>query len=444
MLKRRLAMLRRESGGKVPATAEVPVDRQGDPKAANNPVTTPAAKLPLAGRLRRHGRQAVAARGPLPDDADLAAALGAQRVRPGLLCVDVRVPLGERHGRVALAGLNDPVTQLDLAEGVAPEGLLFYDTETTGLSGGVGTLAFMIGLARIEGEHLLVRQWMLTSLAAETAMLERAAAWFAQAGACISYNGLSFDLPLLTGRCRLTGVDDHCSTAAQLDLLHPVRRAFAGPWDDCRLATVEQRLLGFRRQDDLPGAEAPTAWLDFLQRGDASRLGAVLRHNHWDLLSLAALLPALEQVYRDPAAHGADLGAIARHWVSQTQPQRALQLLEQHRGRLAATEQRQLAWLHRRQGQWPAAVALWEGLVAQNDPSALEALAKYHEHQRGDFAQALVYARRLPSSVAREHRCARLQARLQRAAVGGRSADPPRSQQRLPLDAVPGATQTRR
>lgn len=416
MLKRRLATLRREAGGD-------PVSPPADGDSASRSAATESApqRAPLATRLRRHGQrpsqhssqhssQRPGQRRRVTDDAALAASLGARRVQPGLLCIDTQVALDHHHGQAPLAGLAGPLDQF--TDGIAPQGLLFYDTETTGLSGGVGTLAFMLGLARLEHGRLWVRQWLLSSLAAEAAMLGQAADWFRRADACISYNGLSFDLPLLAGRCRLTGVDDRYSTASQVDLLHPVRRAFAPVWSDCRLASVERRLLRFERRHDLPGADAPAAWLDFLQRGDPSRLAAVLRHNYWDLLSLAALLPALDRVYRDPVGHGADLGAIARHWAGRAQPQRAMALLRRHRDRLTVAERHQLAQLHRRRRQWPEAVALWEQLADQGDPDAIEALAKYHEHQCGNVALALDFARRLPPSAAREHRCRRLDNRL--------------------------------
>lgn len=437
MLKKRLAMLRRESGAG--SLQPAPVDA-GLPEAASQSADRrlldssglegpdreeppgPAQTVPepgrptLAGRLRRYGRRSPCKTRVVPDDAQLATDLGADVVRPGLLCRDSRFPLRHRHGDVPLAALLTAPGHLPLPGDVTPRTLLFFDTETTGLSGGVGTLAFMVGLARLEGEQLLVRQLMLTSLAGEAVMLEMAGSWCEAETGCVSYNGLSFDLPLLAARYRLSGVADRFASAAQIDLLHPVRRAFAVPWGSCRLAGVEQRLLGFRRHDDLPGAEAPAAWLALLQRGDASRLGAVLRHNCADLLSLAVLLPTLDRVYRDPARYDADLGAIARYWSARGQAARARELLQGHVGRLDPRGRRQLAWLYRQNGQWPEACALWEPLAAAGDAAALEALAKFHEHQRKDFARALAYALRLPSSSQRERRCARLSGRLARAA----------------------------
>ena len=190
-----------------------------------------------------------------------------------------------------------------------------------------------------------------------------------------------------------------------LDLLHPVRRAFATRWPDCRLASVEGRLLGHRRIDDLPGAEAPAAWLDWLRTGEGGAT-AVLAHNRLDLISLAALVPALAGVERDPIAHGADLGALARHRIRLGDASGALALLRSAQPLLVPAERLLLASLYRRRGDWEQARTVWERLAADNEPDALEALAKYHEHRSGDLRQALDLVRRLPPGLERDHQAA--------------------------------------
>jgi len=389
----------------------------GKHQIANHPPQPSRHRQPLSHRLQRHGLRPARKRRPAPSDTELAAHFNAELISPGLLCIDRHIPLHQHHGSNPLSAASTPISTLAFAKvGTSPDPhrLLYFDTETTGLSGGVGTLAFMVGMARLQANQLQVRQLMLTSLSAEAAMLQLAGEWASQADACVSYNGLSFDLPLLAARYRLTGQTDPFTPSEQIDLLHPTRRAFARPWGHCRLADVERRLLRFQRHDDLPGSEAPAAWLALLQRGDPSQLGGVLRHNHWDLLSLAALLPTLDQVYRDPAQHHADLGSIARHWQQQGQPQRARQLLEQHQPQLDARERLQLAWHHRQAGEWQQARALWEPLAERGNQIAIEALAKYHEHQRRDYHKAISYARQLPASTEQQRRCTRLSERLQR------------------------------
>lgn len=170
------------------------------------------------------------------------------------------------------------------------DNVLCFDTETTGLAGGTGTRAFMIGAAVWRGGRLRIRQLTLTAMAGEGAMLREFAAWLAPETVLISYNGRCYDAPLLATRYRLARLDNPLTGLAHLDLLHPVRRRYRGVWENCRLATVERQLLGIVREDDLPGAEAPRAWRDYLGGGSARDLRRVGEHNAQDLRSLAGLL----------------------------------------------------------------------------------------------------------------------------------------------------------
>lgn len=174
------------------------------------------------------------------------------------------------------------------------ECLLHFDTETTGLAGGTGTRAFMLGFARWRADGLEVRQLWINRLGAEAPMLERFAQWLSEAAfQLVSYNGLSFDAPLLRARYRLCRLHDPLLGLPHHDLLHPVRRRFKRHWPSCRLAEAEARLLGVRRVADLPGAQVPAAFLAGLRSGDPRPLQQVRRHHFQDLVSLAGLLPKL-------------------------------------------------------------------------------------------------------------------------------------------------------
>lgn len=168
--------------------------------------------------------------------------------------------------------------------------LLHFDTETTGLSGGTGTRAFMIGAADWVDRKLRVRQLYLTAMAGEQAMLEIFAAWLQPETVLVSYNGRCYDSPLLATRYRLARMGNPLAGLRHLDLLFPVRRRFRGVWENCRLATIERQWLGVIREDDLPGSEAPRAWRDYLRGGSAGDLRRVIAHNDQDLRSLSALL----------------------------------------------------------------------------------------------------------------------------------------------------------
>lgn len=173
---------------------------------------------------------------------------------------------------------------------VAAGDLLFFDTETTGLAGGTGTRAFMIGAADWFGGALRVRQLLIANMAAERAMLRTFASWLSPSTVLSSYNGRSYDAPLLRTRYRLARLPDALHGLDHLDLLHPSRRRWRGRWENCRLATIEREALRILREDDLPGAQAPAAWLSYLRGGDAVNLRRVAEHNRQDVATLARLL----------------------------------------------------------------------------------------------------------------------------------------------------------
>lgn len=167
--------------------------------------------------------------------------------------------------------------------------LLCFDTETTGLAGGVGTRAFMIGVASWGAGALTIRQLYLTAIAGELAMLQIFASWLHEDTVLASYNGKSYDAPLLKGRLRLNRVEHRLCDLMHADWLHPTRRAYRDVLPNCKLATVERDILKIVRDDDLPGSQAPAAWLAFL-RGQSSRdLARVLDHNRQDVITLMHL-----------------------------------------------------------------------------------------------------------------------------------------------------------
>ncbi len=203
-------------------------------------------------------------------------------VAPGLVLVETSYAWPEAPSTV----------NADFAKfGTIPSGqLLHFDTETTGLSGGSGTRAFMIGASDWHEGRLRVRQLYLRTMAAEQAMLETFATWLQADTTLVSYNGRCYDSPLLATRYRLARMANPLAGLRHLDLLFPVRRRFRRVWENCRLATVERQWLGVIREDDLPGSEAPRAWLDYLRGGSARDLRRVITHNDQDLRSLGALL----------------------------------------------------------------------------------------------------------------------------------------------------------
>jgi len=217
---------------------------------------------------------------------------------------------------------------------------------------------------------------------------------------------------LLLTRFRMQGLQPAFATLAHLDLLHPVRRLFGKRWNDCRLLSVEEQLLGFRRVDDLPGSEAPAAWFRYLREGQAEALIKVVEHNRQDILSLAAAHSVLAQATAQPQAFDIDLNALARWLCESHNEDQARTLLQENATRLCADGKRLLARLLRRTGHWPQAVAIWETLAASGCLESIERLAKYHEHISKDLAAARRCCDWLPPTPAIQHRRQRIDRKL--------------------------------
>ncbi|MGN6384536.1 MAG: ribonuclease H-like domain-containing protein [Dyella sp.] len=276
-LRDRLRGLRAQAGHSVAAAAPVPAPRK---------TTTEDLRWLLGVRARSHARPTT----PFPvRDRELFG----EEIAPGLRYTEEHVdwpgppaPIDTRFAR--------------REDRIDPARLLHFDTETTGLAGGTGTRAFMIGAADWLGGRLRLRQLTITTMAAEPAMLRTFAEWLAPESVLVSYNGKCYDAPLLATRYRLARLANPLAGLDHLDLLHPVRRHWKGQWENCRLATAERQLLGVLREDDLPGSEAPAAWLTYLRGGPATNLRRVAEHNAQDLKSLAGVLLRLSALGAEP------------------------------------------------------------------------------------------------------------------------------------------------
>ena len=209
---------------------------------------------------------------------------------------------GWAHGDVVLhralsldpARLAGQVREPRLAA-MNPRDFLYIDTETTGL-GGAGAMVFLAGTARFDGTLLRLRQYVLPSPEFEGGLLGGLAEDLQSAGALVSYNGKSFDLPMLETRYILSRTRPSFRQLPHLDLLHPNRRLFRGQFDSHRLVRLEVELLGFERESDCPSSEVPERYFRFQRTGDPTWLLPVLRHNAWDVLSLVALAAHLSAV----------------------------------------------------------------------------------------------------------------------------------------------------
>lgn len=408
-LQQRLRALIGQSGGS-PTTSSTPCADVADPILAR--------LQRLRGRTRHCGDQAATAARDAEDDHALARHLGGEVHAPGVIKVERHIAPQGPLASAGCDGLADAVAHL-LGDSRVRANPCFLDTETTGLAGGTGTVAFLVGLARWEHGELHVVQLMISAFHGEADMLSAVAESLGlRAAPAVTYNGRSFDGPLLSARSRLTHVADPLQDRIHLDLLPFTRRAFVRVYSDCRLATVERELLGVRRVDDLPGWAAPRAWLDWVRRRRPHDLRRVLAHNLRDLVSLAMLLPVLSSVYRGVPHPAADTLGVAGWMVRNHGHHAAREYLLRHRARLCPDGVAQLARLARRCGEWEEAAALWQELAATGSVEALENLAKYAEHHCKDLAQALTLTDTLirlqGATAAHQQRLRRLRGKLER------------------------------
>ncbi|RYG39304.1 MAG: exonuclease [Burkholderiales bacterium] len=263
----RLQALRRQSGVSTLSPLTPPVD-------ALDPLQDQLARLRSLLRVKRGPAPGVV---PAKDRT-----LPGSEIAPGLWLQEQRLPL-------EMAWPTDLDGTFDRREPIPTRDLLFFDTETTGLAGGTGTRAFMIGAADVTANGLRVRQLTISNTTAESAMLEAFRTWLTPTTILASYNGKSYDAPLLKTRYRLMRQGEPLSGLAHVDLLYPSRRRYRGVFENCKLATIERKVLGIVREDDLPGSEAPGAWLGYLRGGSAHLLRRVMEHNRQDVVTLARL-----------------------------------------------------------------------------------------------------------------------------------------------------------
>jgi uncharacterized protein YprB with RNaseH-like and TPR domain len=361
---------------------------------------------------KRIERMAARARAKQPKDADIARELGGESISDGLIVIERRYPSIQAHGNTHLGEFHSADVHL-LGDGIRrhAEGALFLDTETSGLAGGTGTIAFLLGMARFTGSELVLRQWLLTGFKGEAAMLESARSWLNEAEYLVSFNGKTFDVPLLVGRYRMHRILEQMGGMPHLDLLHPMRAAFAKSWDDCKLQTAERRLLRMHRDNDLPGAMMPATWTRFVSLGLLDTMPAVLEHNRLDVLSLPACAAALAQVYAEPGHTDCDTLALARRHLTRGRHEDAVCHLQAALPRLGDAGLLVLATLQRRAGHEREALTIWQDLAQRGIAEAIETLAKHYEHRRRDYAAALAYTRQL-AEIADDEPVQRRAARL--------------------------------
>jgi uncharacterized protein YprB with RNaseH-like and TPR domain len=270
----------------------------------------------------------------------------------------------------------------------------FLDTETTGLAGGTGTVAFLVGVGFVDGDVFRVRQYFMRDYHEEPALLLALARDLARFPHLVTYNGKLFDVPLLETRYRLCRLPHPLGEVTHLDLLHPARRLWKARLESCRLQALEDALLGLRRHGDLRGDEIPRAYFDYVRSRAAGVVPRILEHNRLDIVSLAALsILACQWVEEGWAEDPRDVYSLARVLERAQLYERSdaeyRRTAETDHGALRAAALMRLAARARRSGDGPAALGFWQQAAECGEPMALRALAIDHEHRLRDPSAAL-------------------------------------------------------
>ena len=363
-----------------------------------------------------------------PLDLDRAAAsLGGRRVSTRFgecLVIDRRYEAERWHGdiRIGECALDDVDALRLLDPGIASPlerfqpcpRTLFIDLETTGLSGGAGTLAFLVGCGYFDLGAFQVRQFLLTSHAGERALLGAVAEFFDAADLIVTYNGKTFDVPVMETRWMFHRMEMPLDGVPHFDMLHPARRLWknrAGDgYDDagCRLSTLERTLFDVQRIGDVPGLDIPRRFFGFVRNGDPRPLEPVLEHNRIDLVSLAAVTARAVRLTQE--GHGAcrdcaEALALGRIFEKADLPGRAeacyRRAVESPESMIRADALYRLGVRLRRDRRFDEAASTWRQLMELTEPRAMrrgllgtlrqvavEALAIHHEHRAKDLAGA--------------------------------------------------------
>ncbi len=290
------------------------------------------------------------------------------------------------------------LTGAEAQEHLEPQELLFLDTETTGLQGGAGTLAFLVGLGAFEGDEFVVTQYLMRDYDEEVFVLKPVMARLASARALVTFNGASFDMPLLESRLTMNRLRPEQPLTRHLDLLHIARRVFKLRIPRCSLQTLEREVFGQQREDDLPGAQVPERYFRYLKTKDMALLEDILQHNAQDILSLARLLYALKHLHEEPlsASDQRDLVSLGRVYEKRGERERAGMCYRACSDRqVREFAQLRLAELMRRQGDHQGAASAYEALKldGRGGPRVYIALAKLYEHRFREPERALAIAR---------------------------------------------------
>jgi uncharacterized protein YprB with RNaseH-like and TPR domain len=348
---------------------------------------------------------------------------------------------GHRHGGVLLDRVMEiPTHPASLVSGDSSltgldfSNALFIDTETTGLAGGTGTYAFLVGVGYFERGRFVTRQFFLRDFSEERAMLWMLADLAKAFRFLVTFNGKRFDIPLLETRFILSRMETPFRELPHYDLLYPSRKIWRGAFENCRLITLESCVLEIHRQDDVPSEMIPDLYFDYLRRGDGSEMHRVFDHNRMDVLSLVTLAARIHELLHDPrtvSRNGrVEAYALGKLFLQGKRTGQAIECFREALRRCKTTGEweilKALSLALKRENRMDQAAAIWMEMISYDRGREFfpyEEVAKFYEHRVGDFGEALRWVEeafkqlrgiRSIERAALEHRYQRLIVRISR------------------------------
>jgi uncharacterized protein YprB with RNaseH-like and TPR domain len=347
--------------------------------------------------------------------------------------VEKKFDLSHRHGKVSLASClehkGNALAQLCFSKSSVPKtsfssspfvlkDTVFIDCETTGLAGGVGTYAFLVGMGYFLDQKFLIKQYFMRDFDEEKAVLFAVSQELSNFKFMASYNGKCYDLPLLENRSIVNRIDFDSSLWTHLDLLFPSRRLWKRRIQDCSLASVEQRILNVEREIDIPSFLIPQIYFDYLRSGSVEQLIPVFHHNIYDILSLVSLSVLIDQSIQDFHVAGVedpiDLYSLGRLHFSLGNFSDSIMCFEHALSKDMPTDLKtqnwwwqqaiyiNLAYAYKRTGNIKQAVQIWHHLLKEESPFnfyVYQELAKYYEHKEKDYPQAMLIVDRATECI---------------------------------------------
>ncbi len=319
-------------------------------------------------------------------------------------------PLGVRYGHIPIAlgleitgsvlsflGRDELFGNLDLSSAV------FIDLETTGLSGGTGTLPFLTGLGYFRDDRFWVIQYFLGEMAEEGRLIRDLGRFFEEMNfrSVVSYNGKAYDLPLLETRFILNKIPFPLGDLPHLDFLFSARNLWKHKYDNCRLFHLAREIVQADRGEDIPSAEIPLRYFQYIRTGDISLVDPILYHNQEDILSLLGIIVAgavlVDRHHQSPEGEEADamdLYGVARLYERAGDTSASAALLERAlEGRLtmetSLSAKKKLASHFKKSKDWSRAITLWQQATGDDEPHSFRELAMYYEHKEKNYEEAI-------------------------------------------------------